>query len=159
MLLGYRLYSPDMNESIFKSYGKAHDLLWDANIKWYNLGIALEVDPNTLEGIRITNQNNCNVCFNAMLKSCSETNSSITWTGVCEALRKPSVARIDVAKKIEEKIPSMIRKRSHQNSVGGSSDSDAYEETFEEKPGITIIRANNNTAQHNRSLLYIIIML
>ena len=90
-----------MNQWIFSSYGKAHDLLWSARKDWYNLGIALEVDPNTLEVIKITNQNNCNVCFNAMLKSCSETNHSITWSGVCEALKKPSVARNDVAESIE----------------------------------------------------------
>ena len=75
--------------------------MWPARKEWYNLGIALEVDPNTLEGIRITNQNNCDDCFNVMLKSCSETNSSITWSGVCEALRKQSVACNDVAESIE----------------------------------------------------------
>ncbi len=90
-----------MNQWIFSNYGKAHDLLWSARKDWYNLGIALEVDPNTLEVIRLTNQNNCNVCFNAMLKSCSDTNRSLTWSGVCEALRKQSVACNGVAESIE----------------------------------------------------------
>ncbi len=90
-----------MNQWIFSNYGKAHDLLWPANIKWYNLGIALEVDPNILEGITKSSLSNCDDCFNAMLKSCSDTNLSITWSGVCEALRKPSVARNDVAESIE----------------------------------------------------------
>ncbi len=162
------LYILQMNERIFsKCYGQVQDLLWPARKEWYNLGTALEVKIDKLEVIKKNNPSNCDDCFNAMLKSCSETNTSLTWTGVCEALRKPKVARNDVADDVAEKIEEEIqkiptnRKRSHQNSVGGSvaSDSDAYEETFEEEPGITIIIANNNTAQHNRSLLYIIIML
>ncbi len=90
-----------MNQWIFSYYRIAHDLLWSARSEWYNLGIALGVDPNTLEVIKITNPSNSDDCFNAMLKSCSETNTSLTWSGVCEALRKPSVAHNDVAESIE----------------------------------------------------------
>ena len=90
-----------MNQWIFSNYGIAHDLLWPARSEWYNLGIALEVDKNTLKSIQKTHRSNCDDCFNAMLKSCSETNRSLTWSGVCEALKKPSVARNDVAESIE----------------------------------------------------------
>ena len=94
-----------MNQWIFSySYGNVQELLWPARKEWYNLGIALDVDPSTLEGIEITNRSNCDRCFNAMLKSCSETNTSITWSGLCEALRRPTVARNDVAQKIEAKF-------------------------------------------------------
>ncbi len=90
-----------MNQCIFSNYGKAQDLLWPARSEWYNLGIALEVDPNTLEGIQKTHRSNCDDCFNDMLKSCSDTNHSLTWSGVCEALRRSTVARNDVAESIE----------------------------------------------------------
>ncbi len=90
-----------MNQWIFSTYGKAHELLWSARSEWYNLGIALEVDPNTLASIKKSNPSNSDDCFNDMLKSCSETNGSLTWSGVCEALKKPSVARNDVAESIE----------------------------------------------------------
>ena len=45
----HQLLTPQMNQWIFSNYGIAHDLLWPARKEWYNLGIALEVDPNTLE--------------------------------------------------------------------------------------------------------------
>ncbi len=90
-----------MNQWIFSNYGKALDLLWPARSEWYNLGIALEVDKNTLKSIQKTHQNNSNDCLNAILKSCSETNRSLTWSGVCKALRNPLVARNDVAESIE----------------------------------------------------------
>ena len=91
-----------MNQWIFSSsYKTVQKLLWPARSEWYNLGIALEVDLNKLANIKKSNLSNCDDCFNDMLKSCSETNTSITWTGVCEALRTSTVARNDVAEKIE----------------------------------------------------------
>ncbi len=90
-----------MNQWIFSKYEIAHELLWPARSEWYNFGIALGVDKNTLKSIQKTHRSNCDDCFNAMLKSCSETNRSLTWSGVCEALKKPSVARNDVAESIE----------------------------------------------------------
>ncbi len=134
-----------MNQRIFStSYRKVHKLLWPVRNKWYNLGIALDVDPSTLESIKKSNQSNCDDCFNAMLKSCSERNT-ITWFGLCEALRSDTVNNEDVAQKIEEEIPKKAtilskRKRSHHNSAsdGGSvaSDNEASEDMFEEKSGI-----------------------
>ncbi len=92
-----------MNQWIFSSsYETAHELLWPARSEWYNLGIALEVKLDKLKVIKKSNPSNCDDCFNDMLKSCSETNTSITWTGVCEALRTSTVARNDVAEKIEQ---------------------------------------------------------
>ena len=90
-----------MNQWIFSNYEIAHELLWPARSEWYNFGIALEVDKNTLKSIQKTHQSNCDDCFNDMLKSCSETNRSLTWSGVCETLRRPSVARNDVAENIK----------------------------------------------------------
>ncbi len=89
-----------MNQWIFSNYEIAHELLWPATSEWYNLGIALEVDLNKLASIKKSNPSNCDDCFNDMLKNCSETNRSLTWSGVCEALKKPSVARNDVAESI-----------------------------------------------------------
>ncbi len=125
-----------MNEQISTSRdGEVQELLWDARSEWYNLGIALDVDKNTLKSIEKTYRSNCDDCFNAMLKSCSETNTSITWSGLYEALRKPTVARNDVAQKIKAKRKKSIRLNSYGSSVESASDS---EDTFE-KPGIIII--------------------
>ena len=92
-----------MNQWIFStSYETVQELLWPATSKWYNLGTALKVDRNKLASIKKSNPNNCEDCFNDMLKSCSETNTSLTWTDVCKALRTSTVARNDVAEKIEQ---------------------------------------------------------
>ena len=113
-----------MNQWIFSySYGNVQELLWPARKEWYNLGIALDVDPSTLEGIEITNRSNCDRCFNAMLKSCSETNTSITWSGLCECLRRETVARTDVAEEIKEKFrtrritPSLLSDESSEENL------------------------------------------
>ncbi|XP_064383526.1 uncharacterized protein LOC135332127 isoform X3 [Halichondria panicea] len=95
--------SCQMNQWIFStSYETVQELLWPATSKWYNLGTALKVDRNKLASIKKSNPNNCEDCFNDMLKSCSETNTSLTWTDVCKALRTSTVARNDVAEKIEQ---------------------------------------------------------
>ncbi len=91
-----------MNQRIFSNYEQAQDLLWPARNEWYNLGIALAVDLNKLASIKKSNLSDCDECFNAMLKSCSDTNRGLTWTDVCKALRRPTVARNDVAESIEQ---------------------------------------------------------
>ena len=83
--------------------------MWPARSEWYNFGIVLEVDKNTLKSIQKTHRSDCDDCFNDMLKSCSETNTSITWTGVCEALRTSTVGRNDVAENIEAIVPTLTR--------------------------------------------------
>ena len=91
-----------MNQWIFSSsYETVQKLLWPTRSEWYNLGIALKVDLDKLASIKKSNPSNCEDCFNDMLKSCSDTNTSITWTGLCEALRRPTMARNDVAEKIK----------------------------------------------------------
>ncbi len=96
-------FSLQMNQWIFStSYETVQELLWPARSEWYNLGIALKMDRNKLASIKKTHRSDCDDCFNDMLNSCSETNTSVTWTDVCEALRRKTVARNDVAKEIEQ---------------------------------------------------------
>ena len=119
-----------MNQWIFlSSYETVQKLLCPARSEWYNLGIALEVDPITLASIKKSNLSNCEDCFNAMLKSCSETNISLTWTGVCKALRRITVDRNDVAKSIEAMIrtkrKSPILRNDGNSEEGLKSESDA----------------------------------
>ncbi|XP_064383582.1 polyubiquitin-C-like isoform X2 [Halichondria panicea] len=96
-----------MNQKIFHSdFSEVYELLWPARSEWHNLGIALKVNLDKLASIKKSNPSNCEDCFKAMLVSCSETNRSITWTGLCEALRRPTVGRNDVAEKIEATLPT-----------------------------------------------------
>ena len=91
-----------MNQWIFSNYEIAHELLWPVRTQWYNLGIALKINRDKLESIKKSNLSNCDDCFNAMLKSCSEINLSITWTDVCEVLGRQTVDRKEVAESIRQ---------------------------------------------------------
>ncbi len=64
-----------------------------------------------------------------MLKSCSETNTSLTWSGLCEALRTPAVDHNYVAEDIEAMIrtkqKSPILRNDGNSEEGLKSESDA----------------------------------
>ncbi len=116
-----------MNQWIFStSFETVHELLWPTRNEWYNLGIALKVHLDILASIKKSNLSNCDDCFYDMLKSCSETNTSLTWSGLCEALRTPAVDHNYVAEDIEAMIRTK-QKRSHHYSDGGSVASDNEE--------------------------------
>ena len=131
---------------------QVYKLLLPARLTWSRLGDALGAPLIIWDG----NQFSADYCLRKMLNICLDTNKSLTWSGLCEALRTPSVDRDDVAEDIEAMMQSK-RKRPilRSNGAEGSmeSDNDTYGETL--KKGTTHAwtcydSASNKTVHDNK---------
>ena len=93
------MYAVDL---VSGNLGKVQNLIWDARPKWFNLGLNLNIDQETLTMIKKTHPNGDD-CFREML---SEWLKSVepSWQELLAALRKPSVRYTQLAKKIAGKF-------------------------------------------------------
>ena len=82
--------------------GKVQDTIWEARTQWYNLGLALEITPDTLDTIELANGQNPDRCFRAMLTKWLREHEQPTWSALAEALKSRSVGRSDLAQEILE---------------------------------------------------------
>ena len=61
-------------------------------MKWYNIGLILEISVSTLDSINVTGFQNPDNCVTAMLKEwLNNGKPPRTWATVAEALRSPTV--------------------------------------------------------------------
>ena len=68
------------------------DRLWLVRMKWSVIGLALEIDPATLEVIKMDNPNNTDGAFQSTLLTWLRRNKPLPcWKALAEALRSPSV--------------------------------------------------------------------
>ena len=74
-------------------------ILWEARTQWYNLGLELDITPDSLDSIKHDNANTSD-CFRAMLTKWLRENQRPTWSVLAEALRSPSVGLDHLAEKI-----------------------------------------------------------
>ena len=80
---------------------KIQRTVWEARTQWYNLGLELDITPDTLDAIKQDNANKTEDCFRAMLTKWLREHQP-TWSVLAEALRSPSVGRSDLAEDIAE---------------------------------------------------------
>ncbi len=124
-----------MNKKIHQSDLKqVYELLLPARTEWFSLGHALGLSSSTLAGIEENNVFKPDKYLMKMLEIVLHTNTNLTWSGLCEALRTPSVARNDVAEDIEAMIrtkrKSPILRNDGNSEEGLKSESDAYGKTM-----------------------------
>lgn len=78
------------------------DKLWDARLRWNNLGLALGIDQTSLDEIAEKNRNRPDACFSDVLKmwlqGCGD--SSRTWSTITAALRTRSISMGALAEEI-----------------------------------------------------------
>ena len=79
---------------------KVQHILWEARTQWYNLGLELNIPPDSLDSIQLANQQNPDYCFRAMLTKWLREHQRPTWSALAEALRSPSVGLDHLAEKI-----------------------------------------------------------
>ena len=79
---------------------RVQDAIWEARAKWYNLGLGLNITPDTLDSIELANQQNPDRCFRAMLTKWLRKHQQPTWSALAEALRSPSVELTHLAEEI-----------------------------------------------------------
>ncbi len=72
-----------------------------ASPSWFNLGLVLELSYTDLTNFRDTYRGDNDVCLREALARRLQSDD-LTWGGMCTALRHSTVARNDLAVKIEE---------------------------------------------------------
>jgi hypothetical protein len=79
---------------------KIQYILWEVRTLWYNLGLELDITPDTLDSIELANPQNPDRCFRAMLTKWLREHQQPTWSALAEALRCPSVGHSHLAENI-----------------------------------------------------------
>ena len=77
--------------------------LLPAHTKWFDIGLTLDVDHETLCSIRREYSNDGDR-LREMLSCRLKSGGNLTWTVLCAGLREPTVGRNDVANAIEKKL-------------------------------------------------------
>ena len=75
--------------------------LYEARSKWYNIGLNLGLQADTLDAIK--EENSSSECFREMLKTWLQCDLERSWKALAKALGGKAVGRPDIAKKIETK--------------------------------------------------------
>ena len=88
------------DDLIPENLGKVQDSLWNARTKWFNLGLKLGIDEETLKMLK-QNYPNEDDCFREMLSQWLKTVNP-TWEELLAALTQPSVGCGHVAAKVRQ---------------------------------------------------------
>ena len=84
--------------------------LFKARTKWFEIGMKLTVDIETLNSIKRENQVDSQKCLLEMLAHRLQAGGSLTGRDLCDCLRSPIVGRNDVAYQIEEWLMAGIQR-------------------------------------------------
>ena len=69
-------------------------------MQWYNLGLGLDVTPDSLDSIELANSGKPDRCFRVMLNTWLKGHQRPTWSALAEALRSHSVGLSHLAEEI-----------------------------------------------------------
>ena len=70
-------------------------------MQWYNLGLELDITPDSLDTIELANTRKPDHCFRAMLTKWLREHQRPTWSALAEATRSPSVGLSHLAEEIQ----------------------------------------------------------
>ncbi len=90
------------NQLCTKDLQEVFSNLMEVVNNWFNLGLALGIQVDTLEGID-SNKNSNQDCLREMLTHWLRSSPSRTWSDICIGLRSDTVKQNNLADKIEEK--------------------------------------------------------
>ena len=71
-------------------------------MQWYNLGLGLDITPDSLDSIELANSGKSDRCFRAMLIKWLREHQRPTWNALADALRSPSVGLSHLAEEIQK---------------------------------------------------------
>ena len=81
------------------------ELIWNARLQWFNLGLALGVNETELSVIEENNRSKVEECFRSMLlKWLKMTNPHPAWEGLIAALKRHSVGHKKLARQLKVKF-------------------------------------------------------
>ncbi len=77
--------------------------LLPASANWYNIGLALDTDPGTLDAMKVGTYKDPRDCLRDMLSEWLSTSPDPSWEGLIAALRHPVVGKHTLARELEAK--------------------------------------------------------
>ena len=99
--LFFILEKPDFTRELnIKDLPTIRDYLYDAKVKWYDIGLALTLGTDDLDDIRDSNAKSADR-LRDMLTIWLQRGENRRWSAIIKALESKAVARPDVAGKIK----------------------------------------------------------
>jgi hypothetical protein len=75
--------------------------VWEARVKWFNIGLELGVSPGTLNAIKKNNSQDPDNCLTAMLEYwLNNGEPKPSWAAVANALKSPIVGYAQLAEEL-----------------------------------------------------------
>ena len=81
--------------------GDVLEAVWEARVKWFNIGLKLGISPGTLNTIKKNNNQDPDDCLTAMLEYwLNNGNPKPSWAAVAKALKSPTVGYAQLAEEL-----------------------------------------------------------
>ena len=90
--------------------GQVLEELYDANCRWYSIGLQLQIKTACLDRIKENCSRDTSECFREMLKEWLKTSEDCEWAILVAALRTRSVREYSLAKRLERKYVLQLNK-------------------------------------------------
>ena len=98
-----------MNSDEVIEVKEVYDRLIKAQVQWFDLGLSLGLDYNTLIQIDMEHCGESSACLYGMITERLKFDSPLTWKVLCDCLRKITVRRYDVALEIQQEIGKLLQ--------------------------------------------------
>ena len=76
-------------------------VVWDARAEWYNIGLELELDPSTLDEIKMNNDDISDRFRGMLTQWLRQVSPPPTWSALAAALQSPTVEFGHLAEQVE----------------------------------------------------------
>ena len=80
---------------------EVYEKVYSVHLKWYNFGLALNLQSATLDAIRIKYREDPRDCLREMIIARLKLENPLMWRGIIRALRKPTVGESKLADQLE----------------------------------------------------------
>lgn len=105
------------------------NILWDARIKWFDLGIELDLPEDKLRVIQKDNPSDVEKCFTEMISTWLKETPEKSWSAIIKALKAPAVNLAHLGNKVEQEQANHYKPQQDQamastkgKSIKGTSD-------------------------------------
>ena len=101
-ILVYGLFFITLDHLNSNDLQRVQNSIWEARVQWYNLGLGLDITPDSLDAIKLDNGHKTEDCFRTMLVQWLREQQRPNWRALAQALRSPSVGLGHLAEHILE---------------------------------------------------------
>ena len=72
--------------------------LYEVRLKWYDLGLELDISYQELDRIKASNRDDHGVCLREMIKARLSLKEGLTWHHIADALNAKAINELELAK-------------------------------------------------------------